>query len=79
MDLTSSNLGEQLEEWQFFYNWHRPHGSLKGKSPIEKVCDLLEKTPYWQDVYNNYDTNKEDIQEQNYRVEMRLRKLKRSM
>ena len=25
------NLREELAQWQFFYNWQRPHGSLKGK------------------------------------------------
>lgn len=79
VDLKSSDLEERLDEWQFFYNWHRPHGTLKGKSPIDKVCDLLEKKPYWKDVYYNYNPNTEDIQDQNYKVEMRLRKLKGSM
>lgn len=23
-------LREELAQWQFFYNWQRPHGSLKG-------------------------------------------------
>ena len=72
-------MEERLDEWQFFYNWHRPHGSLMGKSPIDKVCDLLARTPYWKDVYNDYDSIREGIQEQNYQLEMRLRKLKRSL
>jgi hypothetical protein len=46
---------------------------------MEKVCGLLDKTPYWADVYEAYDPGKEDIQEKNYRIEMKLKKLKRSM
>ena len=26
------NLKEELSQWQFFYNWQRPHGSLEGKT-----------------------------------------------
>ena len=29
------NLYRQLSEWEAFYNCHRPHGSLKGKTPYE--------------------------------------------
>lgn len=79
IDVTGPNLEQQLEEWQFFYNWQRPHGSLKGKAPMEKVCELLNKTPYWEDVYQKYDPSKEDIRERNYRLEIKLNKLKRCM
>lgn len=29
------NLQRQLSDWEAFYNYHRPHGSLKGKTPYE--------------------------------------------
>ena len=79
LDFTDSELDMRIEEWQFFYNWYRPHGSLKGQTPMEKVCGLLDKTPYRADVYEAYDPGKEDVQEKNYRIEMKLKKLKRSM
>ena len=78
-DLSEPDLKERLEEWQFYYNWHRPHGALHGKSPIDKVCGLLQNTPYWADVYNNYDPSNRRIQNQNYHIELQLKKLKRSM
>ncbi len=28
-------LREELGYWQFFYNWQRPHGALKGKTPSQ--------------------------------------------
>jgi transposase InsO family protein len=41
-DLADSELSLRLEEWQFSYNRHRPHRSLKGKTPMEYYCDLVE-------------------------------------
>ncbi len=29
------NLQKKLTEWEIFYNYHRPHTSLKGKTPYE--------------------------------------------
>jgi transposase InsO family protein len=56
------NLREELAQWQFFYNWQRPHGSLKGKSPCEIVAELGEKTPLSEDVCKNYNLDNERIQ-----------------
>ena len=39
-----SNFGELktlLVELEFYYNWHRPHGSLNGKSPIDLVMKFM--------------------------------------
>jgi transposase InsO family protein len=35
------NLGRQLTEWETFYNYHRPHTSLKGKTPYEILKSKL--------------------------------------
>lgn len=29
------NLNEKLQEWEQYYNFNRPHGSFKGKTPYE--------------------------------------------
>ena len=29
------DLNEKLNEWEAFYNFHRPHGAFKGKTPYE--------------------------------------------
>ncbi len=29
------DLNQKLEEWENFYNFNRPHGSFKGKTPYE--------------------------------------------
>ena len=33
VDLKAADLQQQLDEWQHFYNWHRPHTALNGRSP----------------------------------------------
>lgn len=30
-------FNEKLEEWETFYNFHRPHGSLDGQTPYERL------------------------------------------
>ena len=55
------NLREELSQWQFFYNWQRPHGSLKGKTPSEIVADLGEKTPLSYEALKNYNVDNERI------------------
>ena len=79
MDLRSNNLHLQLAEWQHYYNWDRPHSSLKGKTPMEQCFQLSQATPFSDEVSNNYHTEKEPIQEQDYRKEMELRRLERCL
>ncbi|PIJ52026.1 transposase [Erwinia sp. OAMSP11] len=59
--------------------WERPHphSAHNGKTPIERYFELAEQTPYDDVVQTNYQLNEEHIQEQNYRLERALRKLKR--
>ncbi|MDE8703605.1 IS481 family transposase, partial [Adlercreutzia equolifaciens] len=46
------------------------------KTPMERYCELMEQTPLSEDVAGNYHPEREHIQEQNYSLELRLRKLK---
>ena len=34
---TSDQRGAEMPKWIHDYNWHRPHGSLKNKSPISRL------------------------------------------
>ncbi|MGQ6551100.1 integrase core domain-containing protein, partial [Serratia sp. IR-2025] len=70
---------EQLAEWQHYYNWERPHSAHNGKTPMEHYFELAEQTPYSDAVQANYQHSDEHIQEQNYRLELELRKLKRCL
>jgi len=72
-------LREELGYWQFFYNWQRPHGALKGKTPSQIESELCNKTPLQEEVESLYDVSKEHIQNANYFFETQLRKLKGSL
>ena len=76
VDLKNSDLHTLLAEWQHYYNWDRPHSSLGGKTPIERLNEFSKKNPLWEEVAAKFDPSKERIQEQNYRDELALRKLK---
>jgi len=65
-----------LAEWQQYYNWERSHSSLDGKTPVERLTELSDKTLLWEEVSAKFDASKERIQEQSYRAELQLRKLK---
>ena len=58
-NLDDTELDDRLAEWQFHYNWRRPHGALGGKTPMEVACELLESTPLWDDVHALYHPAKE--------------------
>ena len=75
-NLDLNELQQTLPEWQHYYNWQRTHGSLKGKTPIEQVCHLLDKTPLHEEILKEYHPEKERIQDANYRLDLEVRKLK---
>ncbi len=35
---TSDRRGEELPIWLHRYNWHRPHGGIKSKTPISRLA-----------------------------------------
>lgn len=39
---------------------YRPHGSLGGRTPINKYFPVCNKTPFWDEVSDNYDDNNEE-------------------
>jgi transposase InsO family protein len=79
VNLDAPDLEEQLDLWQFFYNWHRPHGGLNGKTPIDRGCELFPQTPLSEEVDTFYDPSKERMRVADYGMDMRLAKLKRSL
>ena len=38
-------FNDRLQEWQDFYNYHRPHGSLGGQTPYERLLQKTTTTP----------------------------------
>ena len=43
---------------------------------MEKIFELISRAPFWDEVLENDDPEKEHIQDQDYKAEERLRKLK---
>ncbi|MFC6520190.1 hypothetical protein ACFQAT_10830 [Undibacterium arcticum] len=61
-----------MAEWQ---TWDRPHSSLGGKAPIERLTELADRVLLWEEIAAKFDQSKERLQQQNYRAELALRKL----
>ncbi len=46
---------------------------------MDRICELTEDTPFRNEVSQNYDPTKEHYRDANYRVDLELQRLKRSM
>lgn len=73
-DLNSPDLELRVAEWQHYYNWDRPHGSLNGQTPIEMLHTKSENTPFWDDVEAKYDPGRERFQVAHYQTDLALRR-----
>jgi len=58
VNLEDVDLQDELEQWQFYYNWQRVHGSL-GKTPMDRCCELSDKTPLSDEVDQLFDEERE--------------------
>jgi transposase InsO family protein len=65
------DLTFKLKEWEHFYNYSRPHSSLKGKTPYEKYLEVKDKVPHQFDVFDEFTNSDEQIKD------YELEKLKR--
>jgi transposase InsO family protein len=79
VNLQAPDLGDQLELWQHAYNWDRPHSALGGKTPIDRVCALIDHTPLGEDVDRMFDSDQERFRHPDYAIDLALSKLKRCM
>lgn len=79
VDTQSEAIHDQLAEWQHYYNWDRPHSAHGGSSPMERFFELIHQTPFSDEVDNHYVAEKERIRDPNYRLDLQLSKLKRSL
>ena len=57
----------------------RPHSTHKGKTPIEKYFEQSDETPFSDEVIRNYDPLNERIREANYKLDIEIARLKRSL
>ena len=65
-DRKNPRLCEALFHWQNEYNFLRPHSSLLGRTPMEKLESLKHFIPSKESVENTYDPSKERLREANY-------------
>lgn len=56
-------------EWHFGYNRRRPHGSLAGKTPVDRIAEVSEITPLAEQVETTYGGLKERIRHREWRVD----------
>ena len=75
-DSKAADIGEQLAQWISYYNWHRPHESLHGRSPIDRLCQLASQTPLWGEVGEACDPKKERIRVRDHAVDIALQVLR---
>ena len=61
---------------QHFWNWHRPHTALGGRSPIDRVCELMAITPSAEAVDAAYNPAKERIRVPSYVTDTTLARVK---
>lgn len=53
--------------------------STMRKLAMQRVCDLYEKTPYSDEVFYAYDASKEVLRVVDYKIDLRVQKLKRCL
>ena len=76
VDSRAPDIERKLAEWQHHWNWHRPHTALGGLSPIDRVCERIDKTPLSETVEAAYDRTRERIRIADYRLDKALDELK---
>jgi hypothetical protein len=76
VDPNDPEIEAKLSEWQHNWNLHRPHTALGGMSPIDRVCELLDKRPLSEAVEAAYDGSRERIRIADYRLDTALAQLK---
>jgi transposase InsO family protein len=71
-----AEIETRLSEWQHHWNWERPHTALGGATPIERICELLEKIPLTEEIEARYDASREHIRLADSRLDAALNALK---
>jgi transposase InsO family protein len=66
-DLADSALPAQFAKWQTFYNTARPHSSLGGRSPAERLAERLSKVPSIESIHAAYNRRREWNRSYDYR------------
>ena len=67
MSAKDPDLAAQLEQWRAFYNHDRPHSSLGGSTPAERLDELATRIPTPAAIQAAYDPSREFIRSPNTR------------
>jgi hypothetical protein len=67
VDPKNPDLAVQLEAWRAFYNHDRPHSSLGGRTPAERLAELATRIPAPEAIQATYDPSREFIRSPNTR------------
>ncbi len=59
--------------WEEYYNKHRLHSSLHGRTPWEKYKELGHTIPSIEEVHKSYDSSKETFAIQNYKYDQEFK------
>lgn len=76
IDPKAAGVVDRLAEWQHHWNWFRPHTALGGASPIDRVIELIDKTPLQEEVDLRFEPTRERIRHQEYRIDQALAAVK---
>ncbi len=63
----TDDLNAMAMEWQEFYNKKRPHSSLNGKTPMQKLKSVKHLVPIQPDVSEKFWESNEEILPRNYK------------
>ena len=74
-DPKDPEISQRIEEWQFDYNWRRPHGSLGGRTPIDWLSERASLTPLQEEVAANYESSQERLRLRDFRADRAYGKL----
>ena len=66
VDLKDPDLKTKLADWQHFYNRERPHDSLGGLAPIDRLRERLDQAPTSEEVVAAFDPTREFILARDY-------------
>ena len=79
VDVINGNLDDLLAEWQHHYNWEGPQHAQNSQLPTERCFELIHDTPNSHEIYKDYHPEKACTQEVNYKIDLELQELKRSL
>ena len=78
VDFSQSDVEGQLAAWVRFYNHERPHDSLDGRTPAQRLAELRSRIPSARVIAAAYDATKEDFRTRHYLFDQAIREMKAS-